>query len=50
MMAKKQEETNARSDGPTTEALEAFAVPVVALADVVEANKGFRVTIELLAH
>jgi hypothetical protein len=49
MTAKTQDETNARSDGPKTEAPDAFAVPVVELAAVDDANKGLRTTV-LLVH
>lgn len=48
--AKRQEETNARSDGPTAEAPDAFAVLAVALVGVADANNGLRDTVELLAH
>jgi hypothetical protein len=54
MTAKIQEEINARRDGPKTAALEAFAVPFVELdeleLDEDAPNKGFIVTVELLAH
>jgi hypothetical protein len=50
MTAKTQDEANARSDGPKTDAPEAFVVPVVVeLAAVDDANRGLRTTV-LLAH
>jgi hypothetical protein len=48
-MANRQEEPNARSDGPKTEAPDDLVVQAVEFAAAAGANKGLRTTV-LLAH